>query len=46
MKLDEMYSKSLKELIDSDLELVDMDVYTDDYGAVTGVDLQYKPKEE
>lgn len=46
MKLNEVYSKSIKELIDSDLELADMNVYTDDYGTIKSVELQYKPKKE
>lgn len=46
MKLNEMYSKSLKELIENELELVDMDVYTEDNGTVANIELRYRPKEE
>lgn len=46
MKLNEVYSKSIKELIDSDLELADMNVYTDDSETIKSVELQYKPKKE
>lgn len=38
MKLNEVYSKSIKELIDSDLELADMNVYTDDSGTIKSVE--------
>lgn len=46
MKLNEMYNKSLKELIENELELVDMDVYTEDDGTVASIELRYRPKEE
>lgn len=46
MKLNEMYSKSIKELIDDKLELTYMNVHTEDDGTVRRVEFEYKPKEE
>ena len=46
MKLNEMYSKSIKELIDDKLELTYMNVHTEDDGTVRSVEFEYKPKEE
>lgn len=46
MKINEMCSKSIKELIDDKLELTYMNVHTEDDGTVRRVEFEYKPKEE
>lgn len=46
MKINEMCSKSIKELIDDKLELTYMNVHTEDDGTVRKVEFEYKPKEE
>lgn len=45
MKLNEVYSKSIKELMGK-FELVDMRIYTDNSGTVQKMELDYMPKEE
>lgn len=45
MKLNEVYSRSIKELMD-EFELVDMRIYTDNSGTVQKMELDYMPKEE
>lgn len=45
MKLNEVYSKSIKEFI-GEFELVDMRIYTDNSGTVQKMELDYMPKEE
>lgn len=45
MKLNEVYSKSIKELM-GEFELVDMRIYTDNSGTVQKMELDYMPKEE
>lgn len=45
MKLNEVYSKSIKELM-GEFELVDMRIYTDNSGAVQKMELDYMPREE
>ena len=45
MKLNEVYSKSIKELM-GEFELTYMNVHTEDDGTVRRVEFEYKPKEE
>jgi len=44
MKLNEVYSKPIKEVIEA-LELSDMKVHTDDGGNVKAIELKYTEKE-
>lgn len=44
MKLNEVYSKPLKEVIEA-LELSDMKVHTDDVGNVKAIELKYTEKQ-
>ena len=44
MKLNEVYSKPLKEVIEA-LELSDMKVHTDDSGNVKAIELKYTEKQ-
>lgn len=44
MKLNEVYSKPLKEVIET-LELSDIDIHTDDGGNVKAIELKYIEKE-
>ena len=44
MKLNEVYNKPLKEVIEA-LELSDMKVHTDDGGNVKAIELKYTEKE-
>lgn len=44
MKLNEVYSKSIKEVIEA-LDLSDMKVHTDDCGNVKAIELKYTEKQ-
>lgn len=44
MKLNEVYSKPLKEVIEK-MDLSDMKVHTDDNGNVKSIELKYTPAE-
>lgn len=45
MKLNEVYTKPLKEVLES-MDMVDMKIHTDDEGNIQVVELKYRVKEQ
>lgn len=45
MKLNNIYSKSMKEVLEQDCEVVDQKIHTDDNGVVQSIEIKYKPKD-
>lgn len=43
MKLSEIYTKPLKEVLDQDCEVVDQKIHTDENGVIQAIEVKYKP---
>ena len=45
MKLNDIYSKSIKEVLEQDCEVVDQKIHTNDNGVVQAIEIKYRPKD-
>ena len=46
MKLNDVYSRPLKEVLEKDCEVVDQKIHTDENGEIQAIEVKYKPKEK
>lgn len=46
MKLSEIYTKPLKEVLDQDCEVVDQKIHTDENGVIQAIEVKYKPLDD
>ena len=46
MKVGELYSRPLKEILDNCCEMVDMNIHPDKDGNIAAIELKYIPKKE
>lgn len=46
MKLNDVYTKSLKEVLETNCEVVDQKIHTDENGIVQAIEVKYKPKDQ
>lgn len=44
MKLNDVYSRPLKEVLEKDCEVVDQKIHTDENGEIQAIEVKYKPK--
>ena len=46
MKLNDVYSRPLKEVLEQDCDVVEQKIHTDENGEVQAIEVKYKPKEK
>lgn len=44
MKLNDIYSKPLKEVLEQDCDVVEQKIHTNDSGVVQTIEIKYRPK--
>lgn len=44
MKLNDVYLRPLKEVLEKDCEVVDQKIHTDENGEIQAIEVKYKPK--
>lgn len=45
MKLNDIYSKPLKEVLEQDCDVVEQKIHTNDNGVVQVIEIKYRPKD-
>jgi hypothetical protein len=45
MKLNDIYSKSMKEVLEQDCDVVEQKIHTSDNGVVQAIEIKYRPKD-
>lgn len=45
MKLNDIYSKSLKEVLEQDCDVVEQKIHTNDNGVIQTIEIKYRPKD-
>lgn len=45
MKLNDIYNKSLKEVLEQDCDIIEQKIHTNDSGVVQTIEIKYRPKD-
>lgn len=45
MKLNDIYSKSLKEVLEQDCDVIEQKIHTNDSGVIQTIEIKYRPKD-